>query len=72
MDGLVGSQGLDVAGFDRLVLDGFEWQVPGLLLSVPGLLVVIAVLAQLAGGLVWLPVIRRRLETVRDLYRRAV
>jgi len=39
----------------------FEWQVPGLLLSVPGLLLVLVVGLQLIGGLAWLPVVRRRL-----------
>ena len=48
-----------------LVFSGFEWQVPGLLLSVPGLLLVVAVAFQLAGGLAWLPVVRRRLGTVQ-------
>ena len=41
--------------------DGFSWQVPALVLSVPGLLVVVAVFLQVVGGLAWLPVIRRRL-----------
>jgi len=44
-----------------VVFSGFEWQVPGLLLSVPGLLLVLVVGLQLAGGLAWLPVVRRRL-----------
>ena len=42
-------------GFDAL----FDWAVPALVLTVPGLLLVIAVLAQAAGGLLWLPVVRR-------------
>jgi hypothetical protein len=44
-----------------IVFSGFEWQIPGLLLSVPGLLLVLVVGLQLAGGLAWLPVVRRRL-----------
>jgi hypothetical protein len=44
-----------------LVLGGFEWQVPGLLLTVPGLLLIVVVVAQVLGGLAWLPLIRRRL-----------
>jgi hypothetical protein len=39
----------------------FAWVVPGLLLSVPGLLVLLAVLVQLMVGAAWLPVVRRRL-----------
>ncbi len=43
-----------------LSLNGFDWQIPGLVLSVPGLLVVTAIVLQVGGGLAWLPVIRRR------------
>ncbi len=52
IDGLVD---VDVVGFDALL----EWAVPALLLSVPGLLLLLAVLAQAAGGLLWLPMVRR-------------
>ena len=45
-----------------LALDGFDWQIPGLMLSVPGLLVVLAITLQVGGGLAWLPVIRRKLS----------
>jgi Bacterial Ig domain len=38
---------------------GFEWAVPALVLTVPGILIVLAVLLQAAIGLFWLPVIRR-------------
>lgn len=55
-----------VGGRDQLDLDtadltfaGFEWAVPALVLTVPGILIVIAVLAQLLVGLAWLPVTRR-------------
>jgi hypothetical protein len=51
-------------GFDAGVaaaFDGFSWQVPALVISVPGMLVVIAVALQVLGGLAWLPVVRRRL-----------
>jgi hypothetical protein len=37
----------------------FEWAVPALVLTVPGILIVIAVLAQALIGLAWLPVTRR-------------
>jgi hypothetical protein len=39
----------------------FAWVVPGLLLSVPGLMVLLAVMVQLMVGAAWLPVVRRRL-----------
>jgi hypothetical protein len=52
IDGLVD---VDVLGFDAML----EWAVPALLLSVPGLLLLLAVLAQAAGGLLWLPMVRR-------------
>jgi hypothetical protein len=42
-----------------LTFDGFEWAVPALVLTVPGILLVIAVLAQAMIGLAWLPVARR-------------
>jgi hypothetical protein len=45
--------------------DGFEWAVPALVLTVPGLLIVIAVLAQSLIGLAWLPVARRWLGNDR-------
>jgi hypothetical protein len=42
-------------GFDGLL----EWALPALTLTVPGLLLLLAVLAQSAGGLLWLPMVRR-------------
>jgi hypothetical protein len=39
--------------------DNFDWAVPALALTVPGLLLMLAVLAQLSVGAVWLPVVRR-------------
>jgi hypothetical protein len=44
-----------------LALNGFDWQIPGLMLSVPGLLVVLTIVLQLAGGFAWLPFVRRKL-----------
>jgi uncharacterized membrane protein YgcG len=44
----------EFAGFD-----GIDWAVPALTLSVPGLLLIIAVVAQLTASAVWLPMIRR-------------
>jgi Bacterial Ig domain len=39
--------------------DGLDWAVPALALTVPGLLLMLAVLAQLAASALWLPVVRR-------------
>jgi hypothetical protein len=39
--------------------DNFDWAVPALALTVPGLLLMLAVLAQLSVGALWLPVVRR-------------
>jgi hypothetical protein len=39
----------------------FLWAVPSLALSVPGLLLVAAILAQAAGGLAWIPIARRKI-----------
>jgi hypothetical protein len=44
-----------VVGLGGLV----TWAVPAIVLSVPGLLLLLAVLAQMAGGVLWLPVARR-------------
>jgi VCBS repeat-containing protein len=46
---------VDVVGIDGLV----TWAVPSLALSVPGLLLVLAVIAQTLGATAWLPVVRR-------------
>jgi hypothetical protein len=48
-----------------ITFDGFEWAVPALVLTVPGLLIVIAVLVQSLIGLAWLPVTRRWLGNDR-------
>jgi hypothetical protein len=53
---------------------GFAWAVPGLVLSVPGLLLILAVIgAQVVGAGAWLPLVRRRIgsfEVRRDHARR--
>jgi hypothetical protein len=40
---------------------GYDWAVPGLLLSVPGMVLVLVIAAQAAGAVAWLPVVRRRI-----------
>ena len=42
-----------------ITLAGFEWAVPALVLTVPGLLLLIAVAVETMIGLAWLPVARR-------------
>jgi hypothetical protein len=39
--------------------------VPSLVLTVPGLLLVLAILAQIAAGAAWVPVVRRKLGPFR-------
>jgi hypothetical protein len=49
-------------GFTTPFGEGFAWAVPGLVLSVPGLLLVLIVIgAQAVGAIAWLPVVRRRI-----------
>ena len=55
----LGDIGLAAASLGGLGL--LLWAVPSLALSVPGLLVIGVMLAQLAGGLAWLPLARRRI-----------
>lgn len=50
------------SGFDTPFGEGFAWAVPGLVLTVPGLLIVLAAIAaQAVGAVAWLPVVRRRI-----------
>lgn len=51
-----------LGGFDGF--GGFEWAVPAIVLAVPGLLLIVALLAQAAIGVVWLPMVRRHLAGV--------
>ena len=50
------------AAFTNPFCQGFAWAVPGVVLSVPGILLVLAVIAvQALGAGAWLPVVRRRI-----------
>jgi hypothetical protein len=40
---------------------GIEWGIPAVITGVPGLLIVLIVLAQSLGGSAWLPLVRRRI-----------
>jgi hypothetical protein len=42
-------------GFDG----GIDWAVPALALTVPGILLILAILAQTVVGAIWLPFVRR-------------
>jgi hypothetical protein len=42
-----------------LALRGFEWAIPALVLTVPGILLLLAILAQAIIGVLWLPITRR-------------
>jgi hypothetical protein len=62
MSGAIGDFG-DV-GLAAASLGGFGmflWAVPSLVLSVPGVLVVVVILAQAVGGFAWLPHVRRKI-----------
>jgi hypothetical protein len=53
--------GASLSGFPALFGRAFDWAVPGLVLSLPGMLLVLAILAQAMGALAWLPLVRRRI-----------
>ncbi|MFL5708436.1 MAG: hypothetical protein ACJ77Y_05525, partial [Chloroflexota bacterium] len=56
-------EGIDAAlmASNLAPFDGIEWAVPTLVLTVPGLLVVLAVMTQIATGAAWLPIVRRKI-----------
>lgn len=58
---------LQISGLGSLT----DWAVPALALAVPGLLVLLAILAQAVGGVLWLPVTRRWLGGFGIVRRRA-
>ncbi len=51
--------GLDLGG--SVGFGFFDWAVPGAILTGPGLLLLVIIAAQAAGGLAWLPVVRRKI-----------
>jgi hypothetical protein len=58
-----GEPGL-VRGFDTGALPGFEafdWVVPGVILTGPGLLLLALIAAQMVGAMAWLPIVRRKI-----------
>ncbi len=70
-DGASAERPLDMHfGSADLLSASFEWTVPSLALSVPGLLLMTAVMAQSLGALAWLPAVRRWLGTFGFGWRR--
>jgi hypothetical protein len=64
LDGDDRPRGLDaqLVSSTLMRLDGLlVWAVPSLVLTVPGLLLLLAIVAQIAGAAAWLPVVRRKL-----------
>jgi hypothetical protein len=57
--GDLGEVGLAAAGLGGFGM--FLWAVPSLVLSVPGVIVVVVILAQAVGGFAWLPLVRRKI-----------
>jgi hypothetical protein len=58
--------GLDLSvDTSGVAFDGFTWAVPALTLTVPSLLLMIAILAQGVIGIGWLPIARRWLGSDR-------
>jgi hypothetical protein len=51
--------GIPVVGAELVGFDTIDWAVPALTLTVPGLLLMLAVLSQLSAGAIWLPIARR-------------
>jgi hypothetical protein len=61
---------VSVTGVDLVGFDDIDWAVPALTLTVPGILLMLAVLAQLSASAVWLPFVRRWLGTFGFVGRR--
>ena len=61
-------------GFDTGALPGFEafdWVVPGVILTGPGLLLLALIAAQMVGAMAWLPIVRRKIGAFGLSRRRA-
>jgi hypothetical protein len=50
-----------IDGIGTIIIGGFDWMIPSLVLSVPGLLLILAILAQTGAGLLSIPLVRRTL-----------
>jgi hypothetical protein len=69
MVGDFGDVGLAAASLGGLGM--FLWAVPSLVLSIPGVLVVVVILAQAVGGFAWLPLVKRKIGGFGLDHRRA-
>ena len=56
-----GISGAVISSFSQLPGGLLAWSYPAAVMTVPGVLLIIAVLAQAGGALAWLPVVRRNL-----------
>lgn len=54
-----GGSDFDVSIDTAFALRGFDWAIPALVLTVPGIVLVLAIVAQALIGILWLPVTRR-------------
>ena len=52
------------SAFDSLPGGWIGWSYPALVTAVPGLLLLIAIIAQAVGALAWIPIVRRGLAGV--------
>ena len=72
--GAAGLGGAGDLGMTVALLGGLGmllWAVPGLSFTVSGLIVIIAIMAQTGGGLIWLPVARRKIGSFGLRFRRS-
>jgi len=61
VDGTDPQQGaIGLRGLAAFTFGGVDWLIPGVVLTGPGLLLVLVVLMQVSGALAWVPVARRR------------
>ena len=61
VDGTDPQQGaIGLRGLAAFTFGGVDWLIPGVVLTGPGLLLVLVVLLQASGALAWVPVARRR------------
>ena len=59
---------IDASGLDAISFmdNGFAWFIPGFAAGVPGLLIILVLLLQMAAGSAWLPAVRRLRGDQRD------
>jgi hypothetical protein len=65
-----GGEKAEIALGDISLSASVEWLAPAAVLVVPGLIMTVAVLAQVLGGIVWIPISRRFIDERRRRERR--